>query len=237
MKKLSSMLAMSLFAASAFGADAEAKSEVKAAARKLADQANYSWTTTMQSDGGGGGNFRPGPTDGKLEKGGWIHTKSSVGDNQIETVIKGDKGAMKREDEWLTATELEGDDRGAFMARRMKNFKAPAAEAEELVGHVQELKKGDGGVYSGDLTEAGVKALFARAGRRGGGDGPTGAKGNAKFWLKDGVLSKFEYNVQGSVKRRDSDEEIKVNRTTTTEIKNVGTTTVTVPEAAKKKLS
>jgi hypothetical protein len=54
--------------------------------------------------------------------------------------------------------------------------------------------------------------------------------------MQDGVLSKFEYQVQGSFKRDDGEDRV-VNRTTTTEIKDVGTTTLTVPAEAKKKLS
>jgi len=56
-----------------------------------------------------------------------------------------------------------------------------------------------------------------------------------KFWVKDGVLSKYQYNVQGTMNIGGNDREI--NRTTTVEIKDVGTTKLTVPDEAKKKLS
>jgi hypothetical protein len=55
-----------------------------------------------------------------------------------------------------------------------------------------------------------------------------------KFWLKDGVLSKYEFKVTGKVDFNGN--EVDVDRATTTEIKDVGTTKVNVPEAAKKKL-
>ena len=61
------------------------------------------------------------------------------------------------------------------------------------------------------------------------------AKGNVKFWIKDGELSKYEYNVTGSIKFNEND--IDVDRTTDVQIKDVGTTKVTVPESAQKKLS
>lgn len=60
-------------------------------------------------------------------------------------------------------------------------------------------------------------------------------KGNAKFWVKDGVLSKYEFHVEGTVTFNGNDREM--NRTTTVEIKDVGTTQVQVPDEAKKKLS
>ena len=121
------------------------------------------------------------------------------------------------------------------MVRRLKAFKAPAVEAGELLEKVKEVKKSDGGLYAGDLTTEGAKALMTR-GRRGG-DGPADAKGTAKFWIKDGTLTKFEFNVQGTITRGDTNEEIKSNRTTTTEIKEVGSTKIAVPPEVKKKLS
>ena len=62
----------------------------------------------------------------------------------------------------------------------------------------------------------------------------TGGKGTATFWTKDGALSKYSYNVKGTVSFNNNDRD--VDRTTTVEIKDVGTTTVTIPEEAKKKL-
>ena len=99
--------------------------------------------------------------------------------------------------------------------------------AAELAAATKELKK-DGDVYSGDLTEEGAKAQF-RIGT------VSNPKGSVKFWLKDGALSKYEYKVKGTVSFNGNDRE--VDRTTTVEIKGVGTTRVEVPEDAKKKLS
>ena len=56
-----------------------------------------------------------------------------------------------------------------------------------------------------------------------------------KFWIKDGELSKYEFKVQGKVSFNGNERD--VDRTTTVEIKDVGTTKVEVPEDAKKKLS
>ncbi len=61
------------------------------------------------------------------------------------------------------------------------------------------------------------------------------AKGSVKFWVKDGALTKYEFKLKGSIKFGDND--FPVDRTATVEIKDVGTTKVEVPDAAKKKLS
>jgi hypothetical protein len=120
----------------------------------------------------------------------------------------------------------------------MRNVQLPAVQAAEIVAGVKELKK-DGEVIGGDLTEEGAKSLmrFGRRGGGGGGEGPTvtGAKGSAKFWVKDGVLTKYELKVSG--KMEFNGNEMDMDRTTTVEIKDVGTTKVEVPEAAKQKLS
>jgi hypothetical protein len=76
-------------------------------------------------------------------------------------------------------------------------------------------------------------------GRPGGGGGnapePKDPKGSVKIWLKDGVLAKYEYKVQATMSFQGNDMDI--DRTTTVEIKDVGSAKVEVPEEAKKKLS
>ena len=114
--------------------------------------------------------------------------------------------------------------------------KLTVVQAADLAGKVKELKKGDEN-YSGDLNEDAVKELLSFGPRGAGAEAPTisGAKGTAKFWVKDGVISKYEFKVQGSVSFNGNDRE--VDRTTTVDVKEVGTTKVEVPEEAKKKAS
>jgi hypothetical protein len=84
------------------------------------------------------------------------------------------------------------------------------------------------------LDEGAKKFLtFSRQG--GGGATVSSAKGSVKFWLKDGALVKYEYKVKGAASFNGND--LDIDRTTTIEIKDVGTTKVDVPEEAKKKLS
>lgn len=240
---------------------ADAKEEVLKAVQKLQEASGYSWTSTPAMGGGGGGaagRFLPGPTTGKTEKDGYTLVSMSAGQTATEAALKGGKVAVKTADEWKGAEELAaarraaGDqpqpgadrprrgDPAAFAAIRLRNFKAPAAEAADLVAEAKELKE-EGGAYVGELTEEGVKArlAFGGRGRRGGdaqGQGPqvSGAKGSVKFWVQGGVLVKYEYTVQGKVTF--GDREIDMNRTATVEIKDIGSTKVEVPEDARKKL-
>ncbi|MCX8107999.1 MAG: hypothetical protein N3G20_04270, partial [Verrucomicrobiae bacterium] len=116
------------------------------------------------------------------------------------------------------------------------NYKAPAAEVVELAEKVANLKK-EGDLYSGDFTEEGAKAVLSGPARRSGGTGPTvsGAKGSLKVWIQNGMVSRYEYNVQGTMSVGGNDREI--NRTVKVEIKDVGTTKFEVPPAAKEKMS
>ncbi len=232
---------IALLAGSLLAADSSPKDEVNAAAKSLSEKGNYSWTTTVEAEGTGG--FRPGPTEGKTEKDGFTTLTMTRGDNTTEVVLKGGKGALKTDEGWTSLADAAADSGGgggqfnptAFIARRMQNFKAPAAEAQDLASKTKELKTADG-VYSGDLTEDGAKQLLSfRRGSGGGGPDISGAKGSTRFWVKDGLLSKYEYHVEGTVSFNGNDRD--VNRTTTVVIKDVGTTKVSVPEAAAKKAS
>jgi len=225
---------MLMLAGSLLAADS-AKDDVKAAAKKLAEKSNYSWKTTTENAGGGG--FRMGPIEGKTEKGGATLITMNGQNGSTEAVLKGtEKGAIKTDEGWQSLSEAaEGEGPGRFRAMMLRNFKTPAMQAEDIAGKTKGLTATDG-VYSGELTEEGAKSLLSFGGR-GGGGGPeiSGAKGSAKFWTKEGVISKFEYTVKGKVSFNGNDRD--VDRTTTVEIKDVDSTKVTVPEGAAKKLS
>lgn len=228
-----------LIATSLIAADSSPKDEVTSAAKALGDKSSYSWKQTL--DLGPDSPFTPPPTEGKTEKGGYNWLSSTFQDNTSVGLAKGNKVLVKTDEGWKTAEELGdgggGFDRNVFMARRMQNLKPPAAELQDLVSKTKEIKK-DGDVYGGDLTEEGAKSLLTFGfGRRGGNQGPpaTDAKGSLKVWLKDGAVTKYEFKVSG--KREIQGETRDIQRDTTIDIKDVGTTKVDVPDEAKKKLS
>jgi hypothetical protein len=212
---------------------AEPKDDVLAAAKKLGESANYSWNTKVVVPEGT--QFRPGPSEGKIEKGGVAYFTTSFNDNVSQTYVQGEKGAVSNPDGgWQSLAELDNAEGFArFRAAFARNFRPPAAQAAELAAATRNLKQ-DGDAYVGELTEDGAKT-FLRLRR--GGDAPaiSGAKGTVKFWIKDGVLSKFEYSVKGSMEFNGNN--IDLDRITTVEIKDVGSTKLVVPDDVKKKLS
>ncbi len=216
------------------------KEDVKAAADKLLNAANYTWVTKAEW---AGGNFTPPTITGKVEKGGFAVVSQEREGNVSLAVLKGEKGVAKTDAGWQTAEEIRaaaqggGGGGGGFMRGALLRIRPAAEEAGRIAEKVKELKAADG-VVSGDLTEEGAKELLSFRGARPGGQGPEikGAKGSVKYWIKDGQLAKMELSLAGSMTGRDG-EERNVGRTTTYEFKDVGTTKVEAPEDAKKKLN
>lgn len=234
---MKSLIVFSTALLAAVSLTAAGKDDVTSAAKKLAASESYSWTQTVESP-----QFTPGPSHGKIQKDGLAWTDFTMQDNTVEAFVKGAKGAIKTEDGWKTLDDAANAGGGGggfnpqqFLVMRLRNFKSPAAQAEELAGQTKDLVKTND-AYAGDLTDEGAKALLSFRGRRGGqAPAVSNAKGSVKFWIKDGAITKFQIKVSGTVSRNGNDADI--DRTTTVEIKDVGTTKITVPDEAKSKLS
>jgi hypothetical protein len=227
MKTILTAVALTLVAGQLVAADSNPKDDVVAAAKKLGATPNYSWkeNVVVPEDAP----FKPGPAEGKTEKGGVTYFTLSFGDNTTKFFLKNGQSVISDPDgSWATAKELDSDEGGPgrWMATVARTFKAPAEQAEELAGTAKELKA-DSGVISGDMTEAGAKSQF-RFGT------VTNPKGWVKFWVKDGQLVKYEFKLTGHADF--GGNEIDVDRDTTIQISDVGTTKIEVPADAKKKL-
>jgi hypothetical protein len=205
--------------------------DVTAAAQKLGSESSYSWhtTTVVPPDA----RFRPGPTDGKTD-GGLTYVKMNFRDNESEIYMKGTNAVMTDPDGgWQTLADAAQDDQGPgrFMTMMVRNFRAPAAQAADLVASCQTLTLTNG-AYSSDLTPDGAKKLLSF--RRGGGANVSNPSGTATFWIANGELTKYETHVKGTVSFNGNDMD--VDRDTTVEIKDVGTTKIDVPDDVAKKM-
>jgi hypothetical protein len=225
--------AITLLAGSLLAADSNPQDAVKDAARKLGEKDNYSWTTTIDL-----GADMTGTIEGKAEKGGTTILALSAAGQEMDAVFKGSKGVLKLDDGWSLISEVatNTDQGGAprIVARVLQAFKVPAEEAADLAVKPKELKMADG-VCSGVLSADAIKELL-KFGRQSAGRSLdiSGAKGSVKFWLKDGSLTKYEYTVQGTVTFNGNDRDVDLKNTVV--MKDVGTTKLSVPEAATKKL-
>lgn len=222
------------------GAIAGPKEDVLAAAAKLAAATSYTWTTTTSIEGA---QNAPGVVTGKAEKGGYALVTQERGGNTSVAVIKGDRGVLRTESGWKTAEELRsaaqaggGGGRGAGMrGGQLLRTAPPASSAAKLAEKAVDLKTVDGAI-AGTLPPEAAKDVLSVGRGRPGGQPPEvrNAKGSVKYWLENGALVKMQVTVSGTFAGQNGDRD--VNRTSTHEFKNVGTTQVEVPEDAKKKL-
>jgi hypothetical protein len=225
-----------LLACALSAAESSSRDKIVTAAKLLGDKPNYSWSSFIREEGDGRSGQNPG-FSGKVIKGGPMCLISMAGATREGVYMNGQKGAAKGTAGWQTLDEIAKP--GGFAAaivRYLRSIKTPSAECGALGGELQNVKE-EKGAISGDLKEASAKEYLEfyippYAGQA----APKIAdpKGTAKFWIKEGMPTRYEINVECKVIRGDKESEYQ--RTTTVEIKDVGTTKLEVPEEAKQKL-
>ena len=156
----------------------------------------------------------------------------------------------------------DGRDPTRMIGGMLRNYQAPGAQAAHLASAAQDVKKNADGSYTATLSEDEARALMQRrvgrrmgdgqgqgpgAGAGGGAGGGAGAggrggpevkdpKATVTFWTDPaGQLNKFQFHMTGTMSGRDGQER-PIDRTTTVEFKDIGTTKIDVPEEAKAKL-
>jgi hypothetical protein len=222
--------AAAVLTGSLLAAQAGPSDDVTAAAQKLGGESSYSWktTTVVPADS----QFKPGPSEGKTANS-LTYVKLSFGGNTTEIYMQGTNAAVTNPDGgWQSLQDLANDDQGPgrFMVPMIRNYRLPAAQAADVVADCKDLEETNG-AYASDLTDDGVNKLM-RFGRRNA--NVTNPSGTAMFWVKDGELTKYEFHVKGTVSRNGND--VDVDRDTTVEISDVGSTKIDVPDDAKKLL-
>ncbi|HXJ59827.1 MAG TPA: hypothetical protein VNU68_24550 [Verrucomicrobiae bacterium] len=213
---------------------AEPKTDIADAIKKLADQANYSWTVTQKTSGSETAARRDGGIEGQAEKGGLVLVKTTSGDTSYQAAFKGEKVVVNFNEDWVEPSELPVDN--GRIEQRLKALKTtPVEQATSLAEKSKDLKAAKDGEYSGELTSEAALAFFKLLGRRA--MEATEAKGTVKFWVKDGRLAKYEFAVQGKITTGTDKKEVEISRTTTVEVKEVGSTKISLPEGARNRLS
>jgi hypothetical protein len=215
------------------------KEDVQAAVARWSEAANYTWTARTEVEGS---NWGGGTTTGKAAKGGWAVLSQTRQDATTMAVRKGEVGVVKTDAGWQTAEEIRsarqagGGGGGGVRGTMLLWARMPAEDAKTVLANIGEMKESEGAMV-GMLSEAGAKELLSlNRGRGGQGQRAEArdAKGSVRFWLKDGQVAKMEMKLSGTFTMNNEDRN--VVRTTTYEIKDIGTTMVNVPADAKAKL-
>lgn len=222
------LLAGSLLASHASPAD-----DVTSAAQKLAGESSYTWhTTTVVPESA---RFKPGPVDGKMVKGNVTYVKMNFGDSPTEIYMKGTNAVLTDPDGgWQTLADMDDTQfPGRMLAGMVRNFKTPAAQAVALIADCKDLQQTNG-AYSSDLNEDAVKKMMMF--RRRGGNAPeiSNPSGTATFWINNGELTKYELQLKGTANFNGND--VNLERDTTVQFTDIGSTTINVPDDVKKKL-
>jgi hypothetical protein len=211
----------------------EARDAAEEAIKKLAEQDNYSWSSMRKNVG-----EEAESVEGQIRKDGLTHVTLNMAGLSVEGVLKGRKGALKFEERWMSTDEFRGGGGSpgsnpmTFLARHLSAFaKPPAVQAASLLKETQGLESDGDGVHSGTLTEKGVKRNVPQFGVK-----VSDPKGTVKFWVKDGMLVKYEYSVRANVTFVRQQREVDYDRTTIVEIQDAGTTKVDVPDDALKSI-
>jgi len=157
---------------SASMAMAGAKEDALAALAKLAEADSYSWSTTTEGPRGSGQTV-----EGKAAKDGTMQLNMTVRDEPVEVFVRGQQTVVKSEGGWKSVQEImqnaePGQQSPAMMIARMaRGYRAPVAQAEEVLEKVSDVTAVDG-AFLGELAgDDAVPYMQMRSGRRGGGDG------------------------------------------------------------------
>ena len=235
--KIASIIAGMFAAGVLWAADGMPASQVSDAIAKLKAATNYSWTVTTVTPPDAP--FTPPPVKGQTDSAGFAKFSTEFGDNTAEVVLKGDKAVFKGDEGWQLAVAGDGFSPDMFALNLAKNG-APGDEAGIILKGVKGLKALDGGALGGDLSAEAATDLLTFGPRRSAAKanpempGPKGAKGSARFWVKDGALVKYQTHLTGTVSFDGNDTVLDFTRTT--EIQEVGSTKMNIPVEAKKKL-
>jgi hypothetical protein len=227
------------------GAPGDDRETLKSAVHRLAELGNYSWRVSLNR-GGESAELAEralfGPAEGSQEKDGLVRIRTQDA-SPLEVVLKGGKMAVHLEDVWISERDLDTEARRrsrtvATFVRSLKGVPRPSAEAQDLFKHAKELKSGSEGYFVSPLSPEAAKELLHRS-LKAVGRPPkiSDASGQLSFWVRDGILVKYEVQLRGDVTTDPSGSPVlKADQTRIVELMALGTTKVDIPDAALKKL-
>ena len=228
-------------------ADADAKSVISDAVARLADAPNYRWTTTVAAGEPGPLSRGGGVTAGQTEKGGFTRV-AMPGPGRPEFVTRGGKTAILLDGNWQPVSAVQAargggppGPPGGLDPRMIADFRLPPDRASELIDKASAFHREGNTVTAALSPDVAAKLLDAdgppRRGRppgrgRDAFDAPIkDPRGSVTFRVDGGVLKEFTLSLAGSRKIRDN--EIKLDRSTSTKISEVGTAKIELPEDAR----
>jgi len=207
------------------------------AADRLQDGTSYSWSTKTELIGA--------PVDSTT-----VYGKSGTNGFALLEIRRekvsylvfklGNQGMVKTASGWKAEAELAGLSGTALnTALILLKSESPTEEFSHLLKEVSGLKSEPDGSYSGQLPVGTVLRLFNSVPPPAGGSAKMpevrNPNGTLRIWLQNGFLHKYVLELNGNISLSFFSHE--VQRVSTVEIKDVGTTQFEIPSEAKAKLS
>ncbi len=245
-------VALAAVAGMAGAASADDKEDLGKAAKKVAELESYTFKQDVQVEsplGALGAGLVP-SMDGKFQKEVGLYIKAG---DRGEFFRAGEKSFVRQgAAEWQSAENLQGGGQGGQRRRQLggmifRNMKAPHEELKDFEKGFKEIKKDektekvgerDCTVYSGDLSEEGVKnsplgRMMGQFGQFGGAGIEISGKGKA--WVDgEGSIAKFE--LTSRISGEFNGQAFEFSMTRLCDLSEVGKTKVQVPEGVQKLL-
>lgn len=123
--------------------------------------------------------------------------------------------------------------------RRYSNLQLAICHPHEELGVIVSSHhefKVEGDIVTGTLTDLGAQLLLVHDGQKE--IAPVAAAGTFKLWLRNGMVAKYQVKLEGvlDVTTPKGRRQIAVHQTVETTLKDIGATTLEIPESARKQL-
>lgn len=213
-------------------------SDLPSAVRALFTAPNHRWVSVTRTTPGPFPELR---TEGATERGGWSMATRTGDGPDLHLVRHANSIVLQdRDGHWLSPAEtrqrltaLGRSARGGLLGL---GAVSPAVLAASLAGKLRNLRVEDNAIL-GSVDGPDAATLLMPAGPRGAATpGLRFTSAEVRFWINDGTLAKFELVARAQVTGPDGTAR-ELETTAFTEFKDVGSSRVEVPDAARRALS
>lgn len=237
------LMAMGLLSGWARPADPDGKGEVEQALLKLEAAESFSWVAMTIEETDGKDPKLADTVEGKSVKGGWSRLSRPKTKKTTDAFLRGGRLALMTPQGWKAVEVKEIAPGAAKPAKELRpaqdllHANAPLAQAKVLLGRLQELECRENGLYSGRLAPLNVPIILEHA-------AAVGHKIPAfeepqvrvNFRINEGMLGSYELVVSGRNAKAKKGQGQGSLISMAVDFTDVGTTTLEVPDEARKLL-
>lgn len=221
----------------------DAKGDVEQALQKLAAAESFSWVAMTIEETDGKDPKLAETVEGKWVRGGWSRLSRPKTKSTTDAFMKNDRLALMTSQGWKSVDLKDLAPGGAKPAKDIRpaqdllHAKAPLAQARVLLGRMNEVGRRENGLYSGRMAPLNVPIILeyaATAGLK----LPTleDTEIRVNFRINEGVLGSYELVVSGRNAKSKNPQTAGRLVSMAVDFTEVGTTTLEVPDEARKLL-